>query len=43
MGGQNLNSEGLKTMHFSACFLVGMDVAMVRVKGTNDDRDEFDK
>ena len=28
---------------FSACFLVGMDVAMVHAKGTNDDRDECDK
>jgi hypothetical protein len=43
MGGQNLNSEGLKTMHFSACFHVGMDVAGVHAKGTNDDRDECDK
>jgi hypothetical protein len=28
---------------FSACFLLGMDVAMVHAKGTNDDRDECDK
>ena len=28
---------------FSACFLVGTDVTVVRVKGTNDDRDECNK
>lgn len=30
-------------MRFHPLFRVGTDVAMVRVKGTNDDRDEFDK
>lgn len=46
---KNLNSRleseqrGAENDAFSACFLVGTDVAMVRVKGTNDDRDECDK
>ena len=28
---------------FSGCFIVGIDVAMVYAKGTNDDRDECEK
>ena len=30
-------------MRFQPLFLVGTDVAVVRVKGTNDDRDKGDK
>ena len=35
--------RGAENDAFSDCFLVGMDVAMVYAKGTNDDRDECDK
>ena len=49
VGNQFLNgrseSEQRRTENsaFSDCFLVGMDVAVVHSKGTNDDRDECDK
>lgn len=42
-GRSESEQRGAENDAFSACFLVGMDVAMVHVKGTNDDRDEFDK
>ena len=49
VGNQFLNRRSYSELRtaeikaFSDCFLVGMDVAVVRVKGTNDGRDECDK
>lgn len=42
-GWSESEQRGAENDSFSACFLVGMDVAMVYAKGTNYDRDECDK
>ena len=42
-GWSESEQRGAENDAFSACFHVGMDVAMVYAKGTNYDRDECDK